>query len=111
MNELLAQLQRFSATEEFFDFLGLPYDAAVLHVHRLHIMKRFHQYLAQQPVTDDPDPGAAQASCRALLARAYDDFVNSTAAREKVFKVFQDQAGAQSVSIDKLRAALPSAQG
>jgi len=35
--------------------------------------------------------------------------VRSTPAQEKVFKVFQDADGRQQVSLDSLRATLPSA--
>ncbi|HYA76072.1 MAG TPA: nitrogenase-stabilizing/protective protein NifW, partial [Burkholderiaceae bacterium] len=42
---------------------------------------------------------------RELLARAYDDFVRSTPAKEKVFQVLQQVEG-QRVSLDALRANL-----
>ncbi|MHB9087305.1 MAG: nitrogenase-stabilizing/protective protein NifW, partial [Thiobacillus sp.] len=40
--------------------------------------------------------------------KAYSDFVNSTAAQERVFKVFQDTDGKQHVSLDSMRSALSS---
>lgn len=43
---------------------------------------------------------------RELLARAYQDFVSSTPAREKVFKVFQDASGTQHVQLASLRDSL-----
>jgi nitrogenase-stabilizing/protective protein len=42
---------------------------------------------------------------RTLLAQAYGDFVHSTPAREKVFKVLQN-ADSKSVSLDSLRMTL-----
>ena len=109
MNDILAEMRSLSAAEEFFELsCRLPYDPAVLHVNRLHILKRFNQYLgAHEPELTDPDSGVRLAACRALLARAYEDFVRSTPAREKVFKVFQDAEGAD-VGLESLRRTLPS---
>ena len=44
---------------------------------------------------------------RSLLQRAYQDFVRSTPAQEKVFKVFQDAEGGH-IGLDTLRRTLPS---
>jgi nitrogenase-stabilizing/protective protein len=107
MHPVLNQLYAFSAAEEFLDFLGVSYDAAIVHVNRLHILKRFNQYLAQSPIPEDTDDATARESCKTLLTRAYMDFVGSTAAQEKVFKVFQDQDG-KSISLDKIKMGLPS---
>ena len=43
---------------------------------------------------------------RELLAQEYEDFVQSTPAREKVFKVFQDADGTQHVQLASLRDSL-----
>jgi nitrogenase-stabilizing/protective protein len=108
MIDIRAEMRRLSSAEEFFEYLSLPYDPAVLHVNRLHILKRFNQYLdVHKPELADPDSRVRFRAYRALLARAYDDFVRSTPAREKVFKVFQDRQGAH-VGLESLRHTLPS---
>jgi nitrogenase-stabilizing/protective protein len=104
---LFQSLSKLSAAEEFFQFFGVPYEQAVVHVNRLHILKRFQQYLRTTPGLKELDADALLARCRELLTRAYQDFVRSTPAQEKVFKVFQDMDG-QQVALDKLRATLPS---
>jgi nitrogenase-stabilizing/protective protein len=108
MKDTMEALRGLSAAEEFFDFLGLAYDPAVLHVNRLHILKRFNQYLrSTKPDVTALDSQAQYAACRELLRRAYEDFVRSTPAREKVFKVFQDVEGSH-IGLESLRRTLPS---
>lgn len=104
---VLAALGALSAAEDFFGHLGVPFDPAVLGVNRLHILKRFNQYLRASRGLETLSPEAQRETCRELLARAYSDFLRSTPAREKVFKVFQDAEGA-GIGLDTLRAALPS---
>jgi nitrogenase-stabilizing/protective protein len=113
MQDLITQLQALSSAEDFFRYFGVPYEERVLHVHRLHILKRFYQYLHQ---AGDLPTGAGERAAqdpielfrryRELLRRAYDDFVVSTAQREKVFKVFQDADGRQAVPLAALRESL-----
>jgi nitrogenase-stabilizing/protective protein len=107
MSELLKQLNALSAAEEFLDFFGVPYEQSVVHVNRLHILKRFHQYLRATPGFSALAEAEQRETGRALLTRAYEDFVRSTPAKEKVFKVFQDADGGH-VGLDSLRATLPS---
>ncbi|UZR27277.1 nitrogenase-stabilizing/protective protein NifW [Methylococcus mesophilus] len=105
MNPVLQRIQSFSAAEEFLDFFGVEYEPSVVHVNRLHILKRFNQYLNRSPIPDDMDEATAMATCKSLLSQAHDDFVKSNAAQEKVFKVFQDQEG-KSISLDSMKASL-----
>ena len=53
MNPVLESISGFSAAEEFLNFFGIEYQADVVHVNRLHIMKRFGQYLNRSPIPDD----------------------------------------------------------
>uniref|UniRef100_E6QHD0 Nitrogenase-stabilizing/protective protein nifW n=1 Tax=mine drainage metagenome TaxID=410659 RepID=E6QHD0_9ZZZZ len=109
MNTLSQQMGNLSSAEEFLDFFSIEYDQAVVNVNRLHILKRFNQYLRATPGTEDMGDEPLRSICRDLLVRAYGDFVRSTPAREKVFKVFQDQDG-KSIGLDSLRSTLPSQQ-
>ena len=108
MNTLTESLAKLSAAEEFLDFFAVPYQQAIVNVNRLHILKRFYQYLRQEKSLAVSDETALYKRYQSLLTRAYDDFVRSTPAEEKVFKVFQDADGARGVSLDSLRTTLPS---
>ena len=108
MKPMLAQLSKLSSAEEFLDFLGVAFDERVVQVYRLHILKRYYQYLQRDSGINDLDEVSMRERYRALLQRAHDDFVSSTAAREKVFKVFQDAEGTRHVTLDKLSGTLPS---
>jgi len=105
MNLLLTQLSRLSSAEEFLAFLDVRYDERVVHVNRLHILKRFYQYLQREAGLAQLDEPAMRARYRELLQQAHDDFVSSSAAREKVFKVFQDTP---SFPLEGLKDTLPS---
>ena len=107
MNTMIQKLTQFSAAEEFLEFFGISYEQSVINVYRLHILKRFYQYLRQENLSALDEVNMFK-QYRALLLRAYEDFVHSTAAKEKVFKVFQD-ADAKSFTIDKLKSTLPTA--
>lgn len=106
MSEVMDALGKLSAAEEFLNFLEVGYDQHVVNVNRLHILKRFNQYMARHTFTGAND-AEIKAEYRALLARAYNDFVASDAATEKVFKVFQDATGVKTFSADSLRASMP----
>jgi nitrogenase-stabilizing/protective protein len=109
VSEIVDTLGKLSSAEEFLNFLEVTYDQRVVNVNRLHILKRFNQYLARYTFT-----GASDAEIReeykALLEHAYNDFVKSDAATEKVFKVFQDAMGVKTFSVDSLRASMPAKQ-
>ncbi len=86
-------LEDLETAEDFLRFLGVDYEERVVHVNRLHILQRFHDYLSAdkglEALTDDE---ALAARHRAHLERAYQDFVESSAIKEKVFKVHKDEA-------------------
>jgi nitrogenase-stabilizing/protective protein len=103
MGALIRDMQGLESTEAFLDYFAVPYDRAVVNVSRLHILKRFNQYLAQKGGVDGLEPASAYGTCRELLARAYTDFLSSSGIQEKVFKVFQTAQGEYRVGLDSLR--------
>jgi len=105
VDPLSERLRALSSAEDFLRFFGLPYDERVLQVNRLHILKRFHQYLrGESELQAGGDDVALFRRYRELLARAYLDFVASTPAREKVFRVFEQAEGVRTVPLEALRA-------
>ena len=40
MSDLTTRLKALSSANEFLEFFGVEYDEAVVHVNRLHILKR-----------------------------------------------------------------------
>jgi len=82
------QLAKLSSAEDFFQFLNVPYDPAVLNVARLHILRRMGDNLRNEPVA--PDDDAARAQFRAHLEQAYQDFIHSSPLDERVFKVLKN---------------------
>ncbi len=89
---LLDELAEMTSAEDFLNYFFIAFDPAVVQVNRLHILKRFHDYLRQTSPTD----WDGYAGC---LKQAYQDFVHSDALTEKVFKVFHRQAAQREVRI------------
>lgn len=114
MDDLITRLKALSSAEDFLHFFGVPFEERVVQVNRLHILKRFYQYLHQAAGLP---AGSAEGLTglddiemfrryRGFLAQAYQDFTTSNAQREKVFKVFQDAEGQQQVPLARLRQSL-----
>jgi nitrogenase-stabilizing/protective protein len=108
MDDFLTTLGRLSSAEEFLDFLGVSVAPEVLVVHRLHILKRFHDYLARAPMPDGGE-AAVKAAYATALAQACRDFSTSTAAVEKVFPVFHRSAQACCATPGAMPCCRPSA--
>jgi nitrogenase-stabilizing/protective protein len=86
-SEMLDDLDELVSAEDFLEYFEIEYDPAVVQVNRLHILQRYHDYLAaESPLPEDED--ALHDMYRGLLIKAYEDFVNSDALTEKVFRVF-----------------------
>jgi nitrogenase-stabilizing/protective protein len=87
-SEFDLDMDELSSAEDFLDYFEVDYDPSVVHVNRLHILQRFHDYIdAVEAVPGDDDEKRELYAC--LLKNAYSDFVDSDAITEKVFKVFR----------------------
>lgn len=91
-------LDELESAEDFLEFFGVAYDAAVVQVNRLHILQRFHDYLARQESAGE----ASREQYRFCLSKAYDDFVHSDAITEKVFRVHKRAAGIATVPLSAI---------
>ena len=104
---LAEALEDLVSAEDFLEFFEIPFDPAVVHVNRLHILQRFHDYLARQAPNLPPEEDQQRGIYRLWLERAYKDFVTSDSLTEKVFAVFQnipqpDGGMSSFVSLDKV---------
>jgi nitrogenase-stabilizing/protective protein len=81
-------LEDLESAEDFLQYFAIDYEQSIVHVNRLHILQRFHDYLLQASDSMPVDEQAKRAVYTKLLERAYQDFVESDAQTEKVFKVF-----------------------
>ncbi len=87
-DEFELDLSELSSAEDFLDYFGIAFEPSVVQVNRLHILQRFHDYLEQ--VEEMPDSTQARWALYAdRLKTAYQDFLTSDAATEKVFRVFR----------------------
>jgi nitrogenase-stabilizing/protective protein len=85
MSTLPADAQDLETAEEFLNHFGVPFDQRVVNVNRLHILQRFHDYLAAADLNGLDDEALSKAA-REHLERAYNDFVSSDALANRVFR-------------------------
>lgn len=83
------EMEDLESAEDFLQYFGLDYDATIVHVNRLHILQRFHDYIDKGEEHLPEDETSRIQVYKQLLSRAYQDFVGSDAQTEKVFKVFK----------------------
>ncbi|MEQ1638311.1 MAG: nitrogenase-stabilizing/protective protein NifW [Methylococcales bacterium] len=99
------ELEEMESAEDFLQYFKLDYEPSVVHVNRLHILQRFHDYLQKAADEMPENEPAKRAVYSKLLVRAYQDFVESDAQTEKVFKVFSMAETSQTafVSLDDIK--------
>lgn len=92
MTQSIEEFKKLVDAEEFFLFFQLPYDQKIVNVNRLHILKKFSQYISE---IDEKFPNLSELEkltqyCQALQ-KAYQVFIESTPHEQKLFKVFNDK--------------------
>jgi len=78
--------------EEYFDFFQLLYDQKIVNVNRLHILKKFSQFIKEidENYTDISSSDRLN-KYREALEKAYQVFLESTPQEQKLFKVFNEK--------------------
>lgn len=99
--ELEEDMDELVSAEDFLRYFDIPFDERVVNVNRLHILQRYHDYLAKTVLPEDLE--ARIDSYRALLIKAYSDFVHSDAKTEKALKIYKNLEPQQTfVSLDQI---------
>lgn len=93
-----SEMAELESAEDFLDYFNIEFDPAIVQVNRLHILQRFHDYLARCAEAGSP----TYADYRAGLGMAYDDFVRSDAMTEKVFRVLKRASGISTVPLSAI---------
>ena len=100
LEEFEDELQDLESAEDFLNYFEIPFEQKVVHVNRLHILQRFHNYL--NAATLPADRLGIKAVYINALSQAYQDFINSDAQTEKVLRVHQKASGTSFFSLDQL---------
>jgi nitrogenase-stabilizing/protective protein len=83
-------MEDLSSAEDFLEYFEIEYEPKVVHVNRLHILQRFHDYINQiEAMPEDEEEKRKLYS--GLLRGAYEDFVKSDAKTEAVLKIYKMQ--------------------
>jgi len=90
MSDVWDPFDKLINAEDYLDFFKISYDPQVVHVNRLHILKKFSLFKKE---IDREDPGMASELrwmlYRDAMVKAYEIFLTSTAPEQRLFKVFQ----------------------
>jgi nitrogenase-stabilizing/protective protein len=92
MTTTLAEFKKITDAEAYFEFFQLPYDAKVVNVNRLHILKKFSQYIGEIDA-NFPDLSEAEklVQYKDALIQSYEVFLSTSPLETKLFKVFNEK--------------------
>ncbi|NMG17921.1 nitrogenase-stabilizing/protective protein NifW [Brasilonema bromeliae] len=86
------KFKKLEDAEEYLEFFQLPYDQKFVNVNRLHILKKFSQFLKEIDENyTDLSISDRLSKYREALEQAYQVFLESTPQEQKLFKVFNQK--------------------
>ncbi|BAY29683.1 nitrogen fixation protein NifW [Nostoc carneum NIES-2107] len=92
MSRNIDEFKKLVDAEEFFQFFEMPYDQTFVNVNRLHILKKFSQFMREvDENSPDLKPEEKLEQYAIALQKAYEVFIESTPQEQKLFKVFNDK--------------------
>ncbi|UKO95936.1 nitrogenase-stabilizing/protective protein NifW [Nostoc sp. UHCC 0870] len=91
MTKTIEEFKKLVDAEEYFKFFELDYDPKLVNVNRLHILKKFSQFMSE--IDSNPDLNTEERLNQYSLAlqQAYETFLESSPQQQKLFKVFKDK--------------------
>lgn len=99
MDELTERLAMLSSAEDFLEFFSVPFDRRMVTLGRGHILPRFYQNIRRdEALTRHIGSAALYARYRALLVRAYEDFLHTTRGQEKAARLIRDADGRRAIA-------------
>ncbi|MGK7888849.1 MAG: nitrogenase-stabilizing/protective protein NifW [Leptolyngbyaceae cyanobacterium] len=93
MVQTLAVFNTLTTAEEYLEFFELPYDSKVVSVNRLHILKKFSEFVQEIDQEGEASEVERLGQYKIALQNAYNLFLTSNSVEQKLFKVFQEKPG------------------
>ncbi|MEW6682482.1 MAG: nitrogenase-stabilizing/protective protein NifW [Nitrospirota bacterium] len=88
--DLTKEFNKLVDAEDYLRFFAITYDPRVVHVNRLHILKKFALFKNEIDRANENQLLEERLfSYREAMRKAYETFLTSTAPAERLFKVFQ----------------------
>ncbi|AFY47085.1 Nitrogen fixation protein NifW [Nostoc sp. PCC 7524] len=91
MTKTIEEFKKLTDAEEYFKFFELDYDPKLVNVNRLHILKKFSQFISEIDSNSELSNEEKLNQYSLALQQAYQTFLESSPQEQKLFKVFKDK--------------------
>lgn len=91
MTKTIEEFKKLTDAEEYFKFFELDYDPKLVNVNRLHILKKFSQFISEIDGNSELSNEEKLNQYSLALQQAYQTFLESSPQEQKLFKVFKDK--------------------